>query len=264
MHIQEDRSGIANPGPSIINVWKAIGVTLAFTVAPPALAQLPIPVPAPVVSGTHGEIEVGWYAAGDVYKYIADVNIGFNFGSWKDATFSFEGGILTLIKTTPDDSFQPDRYRGTLQPSVSWERENNTYLFAIKHQSFHTIDRPPPLEESYELYLVGYERTGPPNLVLTVGRYLHAIDVDYKWDIFAQLDTACIGTCRYGRVYTTLAGHYVKEDGSRGSFLDYNLEVGVQSPSGVRYFGAIRQIHDIDQFGGTTDNQLAVGVKYLW
>ncbi|MBI2844381.1 MAG: hypothetical protein HYX78_13365 [Armatimonadetes bacterium] len=240
---------------------------LVALAACPVRAQLRSPVPHSSPGATHGSVEAGWYASSDIYKYLVDLNVSFNFGSWGDAKFNMGGGILTLVKDTSRDSFQPDRYRGTIEPAVYLKQGANVYLFSIRHQSFHTIDRPPPLDESYELYNLAYQRIGDPNILLSVGRYLNRDDVDYEWDLFAQVDTACIGMCRYGPIYVSGTGHYVDEDESlseRSSFFDYSLEIGVQTHTGVRYFAAVRQIHDIDQFGGITDDQVVLGVKYLW
>ncbi|MEN6521929.1 MAG: hypothetical protein ABFD46_12365 [Armatimonadota bacterium] len=240
---------------------------LFLLIAAPAMAQLRAPVQYSLLSESHGDVELGWYASSDEYKYIADVNLAFDFGSWKDARFNFRGGILTLVKTTDDDNFQPDRYRGTLEPAVYLMRSNRVYSFSIRHQSFHTIDREPVFEESYELYNVSYQLRGQPNLTFAVGKYMNTADVDYNWDLFAEIDTSCIGSCRYGRFYTDLIGHYVDEDGdlsSRSSFFDYNIEAGIQTEAGVRYFTAYRVIHDINQFDGITDHQWVFGLKYIW
>lgn len=233
----------------------------------PASAQFRAPVPYSLAARTHGNVELGWYASSDLYEYIADVNVAFDFGSWGDARFNIGGGILTLIKNTDAESFQPDRYRGTIEPAAYIQKGSDIYLLTVRHQSFHTIDRPPPLEESYELYSLGYQHLGPTNIRAVVGRYLNRQDVDYQWDAFLEISNACLGTCRYGRIYGSVTGHYVDEDESlsdRGSFFNFSLEAGVQTPVGVRYFVAYRRIHDIDQFNGVADDGILIGVKYLW
>ncbi|HOP80617.1 MAG TPA: hypothetical protein PLZ21_08655 [Armatimonadota bacterium] len=247
---------------------RIIGIlVLLMLIALPSAAQFRTSLPYTLLTRTHGSVEFGWYASSDVYKYIADLNTVFTFGSWGDAKFSFRGGILTLIKSTDEDSFQPDRYRGTLEPGIYWETDKNIWAFSIRHQSFHTIDRAPPFDESYELYNISYQRLGSPNILLSVGKYLNTNDVDYEWDYFAQIDTGCIGVCRYGDIYFSALGHYVDEGtelSTRSSFFDYNLEVGIQTKNNVRYFTAYRLIHDVDQFDGVTDNQWLIGVKYIW
>jgi len=200
-------------------------ILLLLLVSTPAIAQFSAPIPYTILTRSHGNVEAGWYASSEIYKYLADLNVAFEFGSWNDARFSFRGGILTYIKTTDEDNFQPDRYRGTLEPAVYLQRDNNVYSFSIRHQSFHAIDRVPPFDESYELYNLTYQRIGQPYITFSLGKYLNANDVDYDWDLFVEIDTGCIGGCRYGRFYGTLTGHYVNEDeslSSRSSFFDYN------------------------------------------
>ena len=89
----------------------------------------------------HGDASAGYYATSEVYRYAADVNLNFDFGAYKDVKFAFDCGIRTLIKADAGTSFQPDRYRGTLEPSARLKRGKDTYEFFIKHQSFHDIDR---------------------------------------------------------------------------------------------------------------------------
>lgn len=239
----------------------------------PAVAQLPPPFPYPepapenVITHTHGNVELGWYASSDVYKYLADINVSFDFGAWHDAHFNFGGGILTLVKSTSEDGFQPDRYRGTIEPSIYLPKGNNVYIFSVRHQSFHAIDRPRETKESYELYNVAYQRPRPPNLRLAVGKYAHRTGVDYSWDVLGQIDNACLGHCSTGRIYGSATGRFVKANGSlsdRDSFLDYSLEAGIQTKSGIRYFASYRRIHDIDGFSGATDNGVILGMKFLW
>jgi hypothetical protein len=215
----------------------------------------------------HGEVETSWYGSSEVYKYLADINLDFDFGSWNNVRFNFAGGILTYIKSSHQKNFQPDRFRGTLQPSAYITRGAKTYVFAIRHQSFHVIDRVSPSVESYEIYRLGYIRQGRTSFGLYAGNYLHRDGVDYDWDFQAEATNACLGSCRYGTFYYDGLVHYVIENGSlpnRSSFFDYGLEGGVQTKYGIRYFLAYRQIHDVNQFNGVTDHQFVVGMKYLW
>lgn len=242
-------------------------ILLILLVSTPAIAQFRAPVPYSILTKSHGNVEAGWYASSEIYKYLADLNVAFDFGSWHDARFNFRGGILTYIKTTDEDSFQPDRYRGTIEPAVYLQRNDNVYSFSIRHQSFHAIDRVPTFDESYELYNLTYQKTGLPNFTVSLGKYLNTNEVDYNWDLFAEIDTGCVGGCRYGKFYGTITGHFVDEDedlSTRSSFFDYNLEAGIQTSLGVKYFTAYRVIHDIDQFDGTMDRQWVFGMKYIW
>jgi hypothetical protein len=211
-------------------------------------------------------VEAGWWITGEPYRYIADINLAFDFGSWKKTEFNIGGGVLTLIQDTDEDNFQPDRYRGTIELAAYHPKGPQAYIFSIRHQSFHTIDRPNPTDESYELYNVGWQRAGAPNLRFAVGYYAHRTDVDYQWDFLAQVDTVCLGYCKAGMFYGSATGHFVTEDGDidRDNFFDYNLEAGIQTQAGTRFFLAKRLIHDIDQFNGLTQNGLILGVKYLW
>lgn len=250
-----------------------LAITAFAAVWVPATAQFAPPIPSPTqlaspgLTRIHGSVEGGWYASSDIYKYIADLNVSFDFGRWKDARIAFRGGILTLIKTTDEDNFQPDRYRGNLEPFIYLHRGDDTYAFSIRHQSFHTIDRAPTLEESYELYNISYQHRGVPHYRIAVGRYANRQDVDYEWDILAEIGTDCLGLCRYGPIYGTAIGHFVTESetlSDRGSFFDYSLEIGVETQADVKYFTALRLVHDIDQFDGQTDHQWVVGIKYNW
>lgn len=242
-------------------------------IAVPAAAQLsqPFPYPEPaspgVIRHTHGTIETDWLASSDAYRYSADLNVSFDFGGWKGAHFNVGGGILTLIKHTNEHSFQPDKYRGTIEPSIYWPRGNNVLILSVRHQSFHTIDRPRDDRESYELYNVGYQRRGDPNFRLTAGKYEHRIDNHYDWDFLAQVDTACLGGCGIGKFYASGIAHYVTESGNptgRSNFFDYSLEGGIQTVEGIRYFTSYRQIHDIDRVNGITDNELLFGLRFMW
>ncbi|MDO8682303.1 MAG: hypothetical protein Q7N50_02315 [Armatimonadota bacterium] len=226
-------------------------------------------IPQPTLFGTHvhGDIMAGYYAQSDVYDYLADINIWFDYGSAKGAKLYFYGGILTLIKSTDEESFEPDRYRGTLEPGIRLQRGNSSYEFFIKHQSFHDIDRFDDLDETYEIYGLRYRKAGPWNYTLSAGKYENKDDVDYDWDYYASLDNACIRVCNGKPIYTALSLHGVTEDGSlanRDDFLDYSLEVGLQSSLGIRYFANYRQTHDIDRFNGATDHGIILGVRYAW
>lgn len=223
--------------------------------------------PTTVLSKIHGGVEAGWYAASELYRYNADVNVAFNYGTWENAYFTFGGGILTYIESSNQQGFQPSRYRGTLEASVNLPQDQNVYSFRIRHHSFHNIDQPANGAESYELYLLGYERHGTPDYVFTAGNYLHTNGVDYTWNLFAGADVIPLVQYSKGTIYTSGFGSFVFENGSlpnRDGFLDYSLELGFRTKSGVRYFSAYRQIHDINMFNGVTDHQLLIGIKYIW
>jgi hypothetical protein len=242
---------------------------LFFSTTIPAICQLYKPIPPRLYSPfsrIQGYVEAGGYAISDVYKYSADVNLAFDFGSWNQVRFNFYGGILTLIDSDSEDGFQPERYRGTLQPSAYIRNDLNVYSFAIRHQSYHNIDSPlGDAKESYELYNIGYQWLGRTYVAFIVGKYANRTNVDYDWDFYLNVSTACIGRCRYRPFYVAGIGHYVIEDGpSRGSFFDYELEVGYQNPSGVRFFTSVRQIHDINKPNGITDQEWVFGIKYVW
>jgi hypothetical protein len=255
-------------------IMRSVIAILLAIVAGPVFAQLappfPYPEPAPesVVKNIHGSLELGYLATSKVYRYVADVNVGFDFGSWRGAKFNFGGGILTLVRSGSGDDFQPDRYRGTIEPAIYLPKGRSAYIFSIRHQSFHSIDKPSDGKESYELYNAAYQHAGPPNIRIAIGKYINRKHVDYNWEVLAQVDTACLGYCKFGKFYVSGLAHYVKESSDslsgRDSFTDVSLEAGIESKSAIRYFVALRQIHDIDRFLGTTDNQVLIGTKILW
>lgn len=249
---------------------------LAFAVAS-ALAVKPVHAqfiqpgsttePADVLQKIHGSAELGWFAVSDIYRYIADVDVAFNFGTWNNTYFKFRGGILTYIESTEQQGFQPSRFRGTLEGSANLPKGTGIYSFIARHQSYHAIDSSDPTQESYELYMLGYERPGTPDYRLTVGKYSDHDEVDYQWDIFAEADVIPLSTFRSGIIYTSGWIHGVTENGSlpnRDGFIDYSLELGIKTKGGVRYFTAYKEIHDINQFNGITDHQLELGLKYIW
>jgi hypothetical protein len=249
----------------------ALAFVLFFLTTIPAICQLYRPIPPRLYSPfsrIQGYVETGWYASSEVYKYVADVNLSFDFGSWNQARFNFYGGILTLIDSNSVEGFQPDRYRGTLQPSAYIRNGLSVYSFAVRHQSYHNIDQPlGDAQESYELYNLGYQWLGRPYIAFFTGKYLNRSNVDYDWDFFLNVSTACIGRCRYSPFYVAGTGHFVIENGSlysRSSFFDYELEAGYQNRSGVRYFTSYRLIHDVDKPNGITDHQWIFGIKYIW
>jgi hypothetical protein len=212
-------------------------------------------------------VEADWFAASDIYKYKIDVNVDFEIGSWKQARFALGGGILTYIEGSDTNAFQPSRYRGTVEPQVYLERGCDIYSFSVRHQSYHSIDSLPSGAESYELYNLGYLHRGRPNICFQIGRYGNQNGVDYEWNGFLDVDTGYIGRCRYGPFYVKGTLQYVRESGEipdRHQFFNYILEMGVQNTSGVRYFTAYRQIHDVNQFNGITDHEWAFGVRYVW
>lgn len=243
-------------------------VLLLFSIVP-ASAQLSGPPNYKLTPGIHGDIQAGWFITSDIYRYVADINFNFNYGSWGNIHFNFDGGILTLIKSSNQEGFQPDRYRGTLEPSMFYKHNHNIYSFAIKHQSFHTIDRAPDddgEDMSYELYSLAYQYQARANYTFSAGRYLNESVSDYEWDLYLDVNNAYIGFGRFAPIYYDVTGHYVTEPGNseRGSFFDYNLEFGYQSRQGARYFLAYRQIHDINQFNGVTDHELDLGIGLIW
>lgn len=245
----------------------------------PALAQLappfPYPRPAPtdIVKNTHGGVALGVSPTNEVYRYVADINVSFDFGSWHKYKFNFGGGILTLIRSGCADGndFQPDRFRGTVEPAIYLPSDHSAYIFSIRHQSYHSIDRtqdPVGGKESYELYNLAYQTAGSPNLRFSIGKYANVQHCDYSWDFLAQADTVCLGYCRAGKFYISGTVQFVTETGenesNRDNFFDYSLEVGIEAKSAIRYYLAYNQIHDIDKFDGKTEIGPLVGVKIYW
>jgi hypothetical protein len=240
-----------------------VALSLVLTVHLSAYADTKASAPETKV---HGDLLLGYYPVSDVYKYVADVNVHFNYGSYKESNIYFGGGILTLIKKTDLKSFQPDRYRGTLETGIQRSRGKQALSLYVKHQSFHDIDRFDGITESYEMLGVRYAQNSPWNPTFSLASYVHKIDVDYKWDFSASVDNGCLGVCRGKSIYGAASIHYVGENGqiNRDNFFDYNAEVGFQSQASIRYFLAYRQTHDIDRFNGTTDHAVLVGMRYGW
>lgn len=215
----------------------------------------------------HGDIAAGYYAVSDVYRYIADVNVWFDFGASNGAAFFFNGGIQTLIKGASDERFQPDRYRGTLEPGVKWAKGENVYSLFVKHQSFHDIDKYDGIDESYEIVGIRYARASLWNFNVSAGKYIYRQDVDYDWDFTASVDSGRANVCPGRRLYGAASAHYVTSDGSltsRDGFLDYMAEFGYETRLNVRYFVAYQVVHDIDRFAGRIEKGLLFGVRYKW
>lgn len=253
-------------------------IALLAIIAAPAVAQLappfPYPRPAPtdIVKNTHGCVITGYAPTNDVYRYVADINVSFDYGSWHKYKFNFGGGVLTLIESGCDgNSFQPDRYRGTVEPAVYLPRDHSAYIFSIRHQSYHAIDRtqdPVGGKVSYELYNLAYQMAGSPNLRFAIGKFTNVQYADYSWDFLAQADTVCLGYCKAGKFYMSATANFVTETGSnqsgRSNFFDYSLEAGIEAKSAIRYYVAYNQIHDIDMFDGKTEIGPLAGIKIYW
>ena len=246
------------PAPRFISCFAAAILLL------PALVSAQPGVPG---SPIHGEVVAGYYPVSDVYRYAADVNVWFDYGSHKATKFYFRGGILTLIKASPEKDFQPDRYRGTLEPGARWVHGDHECDFFIKHHSYHDIDRFDGINESYEVYGLRYTKATTWNPTIAAGKYCNTQDLDYDWDFFASVDNGCIGVCNRKPLYAAASLHLVTEKGDvpgRKDFLDYSAEVGIETHAQVRYFVSYRQVHDIDRYAGTTDHGLLAGVRYTW
>lgn len=207
--------------------------------------------------------------ASGLYRYYADVFASFDFGSYRDSKFFVGGGVLTWILEDGGANFQPDRYRGTIELGAYQPRGSSTLTAYIKHQSFHVIDRenPAPGTESYEIYALGYGWRGRPNFFISIGKYANIRHVDYEWEFLLTADTSCPDICNDRRFYGAFDLHYVLIDKAlfdKDDFLDYSIEAGYQLVSGLKYFLAYRQIHDLDRVGGTIDRHWVAGVKYRW
>lgn len=240
-------------------------ITLFLLISIPGFAQTSGPRPY-CTEHTHGRVEGGYLAASDLYTYSVDLNVDFDIGAWKEARFAFGGGIL-LYADSDEQMFQPDRFRGTFEPQVYTVKGPDIYAFSIRHQSFHDVDSLPPGSMSYEIINLSYLHRGRPNIWAQLGKFINQHGVDYEWNAYLDIDTGYIGRCRYGPVYVRGTGRYVGESGQipdRHEFFDYNLETGLQTTSGVRYFTAYRQIHDINEFDGVTDHQWVIGIRYVW
>jgi hypothetical protein len=218
-------------------------------------------------SRVRGNLSFGYYASSDVYRYAADVNAWLNYGWYNDARFYFRGGILTQIKGGDGESFQPDRFRGTLETGAALSRGRSNYTFFIRHRSYHDIDRYDGLDESYEIYGVQYCRKDLCNLTFSAGAYQNTRDVDYDWDFLISFSEPVVGHIKGRPVYISGDIHRITEDGSlpdRDGFWNYSAEVGLESPVGVKYFVSYRKVNDVDRFDGVTDRQILTGIRYQW
>lgn len=216
----------------------------------------------------HGQAELAYMAASDIYRYLADVNLWFDFGSWKKATFFFDGGVLVYASQDEDRGFQPDRLRGTLELGSYVPQQKNTYYFYVKHQSFHDIDSFDNSDESYEIYTLAYRRhERPVTLFASAGKFENQHDNDYDWEFLFWFEVPRIGMAGKDPLYLSGSARHVTETDNptgRDGFTDFTAEFGIQTTPGLRFFTAYRQIHDINRFNGLTDHELLLGMRYGW
>lgn len=215
----------------------------------------------------HGTAFFGLVPGSDLYDTAGNLGATFELAKKRASIVYFTGDLFTYIKNPGGTHFEPRRIIYTLEPGVAVRKGScDVYRLFIKHQSYHDVDFTDGINESYELYGLGYCHGNLNGVHLSVGKYLNRKAVDYDWDLAAAV-TIGLGKGIGGDVYTHLWVHRVTESSppaGRDGFTDYAAELGVKYISGITLFGRLEHLHDLDRFAGRTESHGLTGLKYEW
>lgn len=248
-----------------IRRFSPIVVTGLFLICAGAYAQTPGGPPAPnpdlTTNVAHSQVNVGYYAATQMYRYHGSYNVTYN--AVKVAGVGLYGfGDVDVEVRTADSEFQPDRLLGTFEIGGRKSAGNGSIGLHFRHQSTHNVDRTDRPRLSWEQVGVRYQVAKPSySFAISTAHYVHHDNCRYDNDVDLRGSYVLIPS---GRNPVSLAGdlHYVGESGEgRSGYVDYWIEPSIALSRNASAFLGYGLVHDIDRPDGRTDNPLMIGLR---